>query len=187
MERHILSWASGGGDYTAVAITKIHNNKNNIIGEVVFTGNDEGAVILEDLLQHISYDAAQKELEELQAAVKHRQERTIKKVERALGITLYDWQKAFIFYDKPYSFEVSGYRGTGKTLAHCLRLCLSDGEPIVATLEPPTRAKNEFLRYLGEDGCTIPRSQFFISELQRVYHTLLAAGNIDLREITFRR
>jgi hypothetical protein len=63
----------------------------------------------------------------------------------------------------------------------------TEGEPIIAALTPPTRAKNEFLRYLGEDGCSIHRSQFFINELRQVYNKLLAAGNIDLREITFRR
>lgn len=150
-------------------------------------GTAEGAVILEDLIEHPGYNALAKEVKELRGAAERRRERTIRKVEQALGLKLYDWQKAFIFYNKPYNYYVSGCRGTGKTLAHCLRLCLSEGEPIIAALTPPTRAKNEFLRYLGEDGCSIYRSQFFINELRQVYNKLLAAGNIDLREITFKR
>lgn len=187
MERHILTYASGGNDKTAVAITKIRNSGTDIIGEVVYMGTDEGAVILEDLIEPPGYIEAIKELTVLRDAIKRRNEQTIRKVERALGLTLYDWQKDFIFYGKRYGYEVSGYRNTGKTLAHILRLCLSDGEPIVATLTPPVIIKNEFLGYLGEDGSTIRRSRLFIDELQRIYNTLLAAGNIDLREITFRR
>lgn len=187
MEKHILTYASGGADKTSVAITKIRNSGTDVIGEVVYTGTDEGAVILEDLIERSNYSAAIEELKALHAAEKRRKERTIRKVEKALGLTLYDWQKDFIFYDKPYGFEVNYTRRTGKTLARCLYICLSEGEPIVATLTPPVIAKNEFLLYLGEDGSTMHRLKFFISELQRVYHILLAAGNIDLREITFNR
>ncbi len=185
MERHILTWSSGGGDKTAVCVTKIKDSQRGIVGEVVFAGTDEGAVILEDLLEHNEYEAALKEIKELRTAEKKRIDRTIKKVERALGIKLYDWQKAFIFHNKSYGLEVSAYRCTGKTLAHCLRLCLSEGEPIEATLSPS--AKSDFLRYLGEDGCNHTRSRFFIDELHKVYNTLNAAGGIGLREITFRR
>lgn len=187
MEKHILTYVSDGTGKTAVAITKIRNSGTDIIGEVVYTGTDKGAVILEDLIEHPGYNALAKEVKELRDAAERRRERTIRKVEQALGLKLYDWQKAFIFYNKPYNYYVSGCRETGKTLAHCLRLCLSEGEPIIAALTPPTRAKNEFLRYLGEDGCSIYRSQFFINELRQVYNKLLAAGNIDLREITFKR
>lgn len=187
MEKHILTYVSDGTGKTAVAITKIRNSGTDIIGEVVYTGTDKGAVILEDLIEHPGYNALAKEVKELRDAAERRRERTIRKVEQALGLKLYDWKKAFIFYNKPYNYYVSGCRGTGKTLAHCLRLCLSEGEPIIAALTPPTRAKNEFLRYLGEDGCSIYRSQFFINELRQVYNKLLAAGNIDLREITFKR
>ena len=126
MEKHILTYTSDGTDKTAVAITKIGNSGTDIIGEIVYTGTDEGAVILEDLIEHPGYNALAKEVKELRDAAERRRERTIRKVEQALGLKLYDWQKAFIFYNKPYNYYVSGYRGTGKTLAHCLRLCLSE-------------------------------------------------------------
>lgn len=46
MEKHILTYTSDGTDKTAVAITKIRNSGTDIIGEIVYTGTDEGAVIL---------------------------------------------------------------------------------------------------------------------------------------------
>lgn len=185
MERHILTWSSGGNDKTAVAITKLTVTSDDLVGEVIYAGTDEGAIILEELLHSENYKAEQKELQELRLADKRRRERTIRKVEKALGITLYEWQKDFIFHNKHYGAAVSQGRQTGKTLAHCLRLCLSDGEPLNAILVPPVPARNEFLKYLGEDGCTVMRSRYFISELRKVYEQLRAAGGIDLREISF--
>lgn len=187
MEKHILTYASGGTDKTAVAITKIKNSGTEIIGEVVYTGTNEGAVILEDLIEHPGYDAAIKQLKKLNKEIDCRKERTLKKVERALGITLYDWQKAFIFYDEPYGFEISDHRGNGKTLANCLRLCLSCGEPITVSRYPTHKEKSEFLFYCGEDGYSRHRICFFVTELYNIYNKLLSAGGIDLREIVFRR
>lgn len=48
-------------------------------------------------------------------------------VERALSIRLLDWQVAYIWGDSGYLMPG---RGTGKTLAHVIRLCLSQGEPL---------------------------------------------------------
>lgn len=187
MEKHILTYTSGGTDKPSVAITRIRSTGAEVIGKVIYAGTDEGAIILEDIMEYPSSNQAIKELKELRAAEERRKERTIRKVEQALGLKLYDWQKAFIFYDKPYGFEVSYARRTGKTLAHCLRLCLSEGEPIVAALTSPVITENEFLRYLGEDGSTVNRLRIFIDELRRIYNKLLEAGNIDLREIIFMR
>lgn len=187
MEKHILTYASGGTDKTAVVITKIRNSGIDVTGEVIYTGADEGAVILEDLIEHPEYDAAIKQLRKLNKEIDCRKERTLKKVERALGITLYDWQKAFIFYDEPYGFEISDYRGNGKTLANCLRLCLSCGEPITVSRYPTQKEKSEFLFYCGEDGYSRHRICFFVTELYNIYNKLLSAGGIDLREIIFRR
>lgn len=116
---------------------------------------------------------------------KSRQEHTIKKVEKALGLTLFDWQKEYIFEGKPYGASIRFARRAGKTLAHILRLCLSDGEPIKAALKPSCLARNEFIGYLGEDGVTYQRSLWFIHELKEVYEKLKAAGGIELREIEF--
>lgn len=88
-----LTYTSDGTDKTAVAITKIRNSGTDIIGEIVYTGTDEGAVILEDLIEHPGYNALAKEVKELRDAAERRRERTIRKVEQALGLKLYDWQK----------------------------------------------------------------------------------------------
>lgn len=126
-----------------------------------------------------------KEKETLLREKKERQARTIKKVEKALGLTLFDWQKEYIFEGKEYGTEIKFARRAGKTLAHILKICLSNGELIKATLKPACLGKNEFLQYLGEDGCTENRARFFIHELREVYEKLKAAGGIDLREIEF--
>lgn len=62
MEKHILTYTSDGTDKTAVAITKIRNSGTDIIGEIVYTGTGEGAVILEDLIEHPGYNALAKEV-----------------------------------------------------------------------------------------------------------------------------
>lgn len=54
-------------------------------------------------------------------------EETIRMVETALGIELYDWQKAYILGQTDY---MPPGRHTGKTTAHMIRLCLSKGNPI---------------------------------------------------------
>ena len=126
-----------------------------------------------------------KENEALLREKKDRQARTIKKVETALGFTLFDWQKAYIFEDKEYGAEIRFARRAGKTLAHILRICLSGGERIKAKLKPTCSDNNEFLSYLGEDGVNFQRSKFFICELREVYNKLKEAGGIDLREIEF--
>lgn len=46
MEKHILTYTSDGTDKTAVAITKIRNSGTDIIGEIVYTGTDEGTPIV---------------------------------------------------------------------------------------------------------------------------------------------
>lgn len=187
MEKHILTYASGGADKTAVVITKIRNSGIDVTGEVIYTGADEGAVILEDIIKRPEYDIAIKRLRELNKEVDCRKKHTLKKVERALNITLYDWQKAFIFYDEPYGLEVSNYRMNGKTLAHCLRLCLSCGEPITVSRYPTKKEERELSYYLGEDKHSRQRISFFVDELYNIYYKLLSAGGIDLREIIFRR
>ena len=48
-------------------------------------------------------------------------------VERALSIRLLDWQVAYIWGGSTYLMPG---RATGKTLAHVIRLCLSEGEPL---------------------------------------------------------
>lgn len=52
---------------------------------------------------------------------------TICIIEKALDIKLYDDQKQHILNNGPYWY---GGRRAGKTLAYCIKLSLSDGEPL---------------------------------------------------------
>lgn len=47
-------------------------------------------------------------------------------IEKALGITLYEHQTMYLVHD----FGISGGRRNGKTLAYCIKLSLSKGEPL---------------------------------------------------------
>jgi hypothetical protein len=100
MVRHILTYASGGNDKTAVAITKISDSGTDIIKEIIYTGTNEGAVILEDLTECSLPFEELKELKILRATRNQRNKRTIRKIKRALGLTPSGWLKDFIFYVK---------------------------------------------------------------------------------------
>lgn len=54
-------------------------------------------------------------------------EETILLIEKALNIKLYENQKQYILYDSTYCY---GGRLSGKTLAYCIKLALSDGKPL---------------------------------------------------------
>ena len=53
-------------------------------------------------------------------------ERTIEIIEKALDFKLYQAQKNYLMHDAP----LQGGRATGKTLVHCIKLALSEGEPL---------------------------------------------------------
>ncbi len=53
---------------------------------------------------------------------------TVALIEHALGFKLYREQIEYIFHNGPYSYSSS--RQTGKTTAHCIKLALSEGEPL---------------------------------------------------------
>ena len=54
-------------------------------------------------------------------------EKVIPFIEKALEIRLYEKQKQYILGDGPCRF---GGRASGKTTVYCIRLALSDGEPL---------------------------------------------------------
>ena len=113
-----------------------------------------------------------------------REQETISKIERALGFELYDWQKEFIFRDYPYSRDIERIRQSGKTTAHCIKTCLSSGNPIIIYTDSAPYCDDPI--YFGEDIVSTRRMMFFISQLAKIYGELKSAG-VDVREITFRR
>lgn len=54
-------------------------------------------------------------------------EETIQKIEQIFGFPLHDWHKDYIMGKSEY---VATGRCNGKTFAYCIKLLLSDGEPI---------------------------------------------------------
>lgn len=60
--------------------------------------------------------------------MKHKERKTIKAIELALQIKLTDMQKQYIF---GYSEWMLTGRCTGKTTAHCIKICISEGDAIV--------------------------------------------------------
>lgn len=114
--------------------------------------------------------------------------KTVKKVNRALGIQLTKWQIDFIFENRPYSAEIATKRCNGKTLAHILRICLKNDLPLYEPIiMKRTRADTKLMlmRYVGEDSATERRMHNFMYELRYIYEKLSAAGDIELRDIRF--
>ncbi len=108
-----------------------------------------------------------------------RPEKKIKQIEQALGFELFEWQKAFIFEGKDYGGDIRFARCAGKTIAHCLRVCLSEGKTIIASA-----GGADLQQFFGEDGISWLRRDFFINELRNVYEILNNAG-IETRKIIF--
>lgn len=80
----------------------------------------------------------------------------IPKIEKAFGFSLYDWQKDYLLEkDSDIPWEQLIKRGNGKTFAYCVKLLLSDGEPI---------NKRELFKYI--DDCT----EYLISRIHNSSH-----------------
>ena len=88
----------------------------------------------------------------------------IRKIEKAFGFTLYDWQKNYLLGNH-YKFPICG-RSNGRTFAYCLKLLLTDGETI---------KKRDLFKYRDERHGTHYDSWFagYITDINK---TLVAAG-----------
>jgi len=95
-------------------------------------------------------------------------------IEKALGLKLYDHQVNYLL-DK--GNLLSGRR-TGKTLAHCVKLALSDGEPLNMK-KPEDFSDGRFL----DNRITYSRD-FFRREFMRIRNMLIDYGFI-VREIKY--
>ncbi|MBQ3228715.1 MAG: hypothetical protein IJB43_09040 [Clostridia bacterium] len=100
----------------------------------------------------------------------------IRKLEKALGIRLRDWQIKYIFGECD---DMPGGRGCGKTLAHCIHLCLSKGDPIIV------KNKRIQIAYLDEQHGW-QYCEHYTSMLREVYYKLMFS-RIKLRDIVFIR
>jgi len=88
----------------------------------------------------------------------------IQKIEEAFGFPLYEWQKDYLLsnhFKFPY-----GQRCNGKTFIYCLKLLLSDGDPI---------KKRDLFKYRDKNHGTHYDSWFagYIWDINKI---LVAAG-----------
>lgn len=99
-------------------------------------------------------------------------------VERALEVKLFDWQVAYIWGDSHYLMPG---RGTGKTFAQIIKLCLSEGCPITLRGDRPTITDGL--------GISMPFENYlwFRSEVMRIYQKLVMYQVPGLRKIYFSR
>lgn len=88
----------------------------------------------------------------------------IRKIEKAFGFPLYDWQKDYLFGN--HCKFPHGRRCSGRTFAYCLKLLLSDGEPI---------KKRDLFKYRDENHGTHYDSLFtrYIWDINKI---LVSAG-----------
>lgn len=115
------------------------------------------------------------------------QKRTVKKINKALSISLYDWQIDYIFNDGEYHGEYSHGRKNGKTLANILKLLLllPEDEPIKIR-KNSRQFSNEcsyLYGYLREDDINYFRRRYFSDELLRTYHSLVKVKGLKLRKV----
>lgn len=87
----------------------------------------------------------------------------IRKIEEALGFSLYDWQKDYLLGKKNIRM---GGRCNGNTFAYCLKILLSDREPI---------KKRDLFKYrVGNYGTHY--NSWFARYIWDINETLVVAG-----------
>lgn len=99
-------------------------------------------------------------------------EQTIPHIEKAIGLKLYDYQKNYLM-DKGY---LRRGRATGKTVAYCIKLALSEGEPL------DMRKPEEFSDGQQLDNQISYARNFFRREFMK-YWKMLKDYGFPVREI----
>lgn len=113
------------------------------------------------------------------------QKRIVKKINKALSISLYDWQIDYIFNNGTYHSEYNYGRVNGKTLANILKLLLSEGETIqiIKNSRQFSNKCSYLCRYLKEDAINYFRRRYFADELLKTYHSLINVKGLKLRKV----
>ncbi len=108
---------------------------------------------------------------------KHKKRRITKKIESALHIKLTDMQKQYIFGHGEWTLTE---RHTGKTTAHCIKICLSEGDAIVIRFGrmPPQFLEDPNISWYNRSWY----NRIYTSEFLRIYKAL-SKTNLKLREI----
>jgi len=95
-------------------------------------------------------------------------------VEKILEIKLYDLQRKYILGQGGYWY---GARRSGKTLAYCIKLALSDGEPL-NTRKAYSFCDDDY----GNSSNIVSYSKWFLSRFMEIWSKLKDAG-FPVREV----
>lgn len=102
-------------------------------------------------------------------------EEVIPLIEKALDIKLYDGQKEYLVNNGTYWYSFS--RASGKTLAYCVKLALSDGKPLDMR-KPWEICDNDYGLPDNKQRYALWFRRFFLD----IWHSLKAAG-LPVREL----
>lgn len=97
-------------------------------------------------------------------------EEMIPRIELAFGFTLYDWQKDCLL-GNPCDFPSEYQRQEGKTFIYCVKILLSDGEPIL-------HKRLEFAKFVDfpKWGLGLKYSLWFADYMNEINDKLVEAG-----------
>lgn len=116
-----------------------------------------------------------------------KQKRIVKKINKALSISLYDWQIDYIFNGGKYHGECDYGRQNGKTTANILALLLlADGRPVQIDKNSKLFLNGclyLYAMYGKEDDTSLLRRRFFVNELLKTYHALINVKGLKLRKV----
>ncbi len=116
---------------------------------------------------------------------RRKEKRTVKKIEKALGIKLYDWQIKFIFGHQDF---MNPARACGKTLAHCIRICIEHKKPPLTLNIWKIQDDISVEKYEGAQAEMFMRQEAYkhwlFHELRSTYQKL-CTQKIKLRKIIF--
>ena len=105
-------------------------------------------------------------------------EQTIEIIEKALDFKLYQIQKDYLMHDVP----LQGGRVSGKTLAHCIKLALSEGEPL-NTYYPDELFDDDYGRRNNKERY----SNYFYNYAFMEMRELLSDNGLPVRDVMFKR
>lgn len=102
-------------------------------------------------------------------------EKAIDNLEKALGIKLYEEQKQYILFNKGMDFNK---RQNGKTYAYCIKLALSDGDPL-NMLKPEDFCDFDY----GEQSNRIPYARGIFRHMFMDIHSKLKEASFYVRPL----
>ncbi len=98
----------------------------------------------------------------------------IRRIQKALNIKLYEWQKRYIFGE--CSWFYGEQRQTGRTTAYILRLLIDVKATPLVIYENPSRYADSYENGYPRSGGGHIYTRFFTSELLRINKILNSAG-----------